>query len=93
MTTKRKLIRAKDKQIKADIENKTMIFDLLPEHCLVCEKPFDRKDKAQVQSWYVVAKEKENIVRLYCPECWALAKAVVEKAATTKENNVEKQEE
>ena len=46
------------------------MFDKLPNHCLVCLTPYDKKDKKMVTTWNVVVREKEKIVRLYCPECW-----------------------
>ena len=63
---------------KPEVEQKMMMFDQLPDHCLSCLKDFDKKDKAQVMSWSVVVREKENIVRLYCPACWQKAIDVVE---------------
>ena len=63
---------------KPDIEQKMMMFDQLPDHCLSCLKGFDKKDKAQVMSWSVVVREKEKVVRLYCPDCWKKAIDVVE---------------
>ena len=35
-------------------------------------------NKEQVQSWFVVVKNEENKVRLYCPDCWQKAKDLVE---------------
>jgi len=31
-----------------------------------------------VMSWSVVVKEEEGVVRLYCPECWDKAVAIME---------------
>ena len=36
-------------------------------------KPYDKTDKDMVTTWSVVVREKEKIVRLYCPECWEFA--------------------
>ncbi len=63
---------------KPEVEQKMMMFDQLPDQCLSCLKDFDKKDKAMVMSWSVVVREKENIVRLYCPDCWQKAVDVVE---------------
>ena len=63
---------------KPEIEQKMMMFDQLPDHCLSCQKDFDKKDKSQVMTWSVVVREKENKVRLYCPDCWKKAIDVVE---------------
>ena len=50
-----------------------MQFDKLPNQCSACTKPYDKKDKQMAMTWNVVVREKENIVRLYCPDCWQLA--------------------
>ena len=63
---------------KPEIEQKMFMFDQLPDHCLSCQKDFDKKDKSQVMSWSVVVREKEKVVRLYCPDCWGKAIDVVE---------------
>ena len=63
---------------KPEFEQKMGMFDQLPDHCLSCLKDFDKKDKAMVTSWSVVVREKEGIVRLYCPDCWKKAIDVVE---------------
>jgi ribosomal protein L44E len=63
---------------KPEVEQKMMMFDQLPDECLSCLKPFDKKDKSMVMSWSVVVREKEKVVRLYCPDCWQKAIDVVE---------------
>ena len=60
----------KHKKFEKDLQEKLGLFDKLPDACDACEKTFDKKDKSMVQSWNVVVREKEGIVRLYCPECW-----------------------
>lgn len=66
------------KNKQKDLKQKLNMFDRLPDHCLTCQKPFDRKNKQQVQSWFVVVKNAENKVSLYCPECWHKATKLVE---------------
>jgi len=72
----RKQRRVRDKQIKkskekkTDLEQKMGLFDLMPEDCFLCHKDFDKKNKEMVQSWNVVVREKEQSVKIYCPECW-----------------------
>ena len=68
----------KSKKKKTELEQKLGLFDLLPEECMVCMKPFDKKSKEQVQSWNVVVREKEKLVRVYCPTCWGKAKQLIE---------------
>ena len=58
------------KEGETDLSEKISLFGLLPDDCSYCEKPFDKKDKEMVKSWSVVVREKEEIVRLYCPTCW-----------------------
>jgi len=70
----RKQRRAAAKQAKKggneDMIEKVALFGKLGNECLVCNKPFDKKDKEMVMSWNVVVREKEDMVNLYCPECW-----------------------
>ena len=53
-----------------ELAEKISLFGKMPDHCMVCESPFNKKDKKQVMTWNVVVREKENRVNLYCPECW-----------------------
>ena len=68
----------KSKKQKTELEQKLGLFDLLPEECMVCAEPFDRKNKEQVKTWSVVVREKESVVRVYCPSCWAKAKEIID---------------
>ena len=66
--------RAAAKQAKKDgneeVAEKVALFGKLGDECLICNKPFDKKDKEMVMSWNVVVREKEEKVNLYCPDCW-----------------------
>ena len=68
----------RSKKQKTELEQKLGLFDLLPEECMVCAEPFDRRNKEQVKTWNVVVREKEGIVRVYCPSCWAKAKEIID---------------
>ena len=57
---------------------KISLFNKLEDQCLTCEKPFDKTDKEMVQSWYVIVKEEEKVVRMYCPPCFERARKIVE---------------
>ena len=74
--------RAAEKQAKKngnpELEEKITLFGKLPDECMVCEKPFDKKDKKMVQEWNVVVNQKQEQVRLYCPPCWDQAVRLVE---------------
>ena len=54
-----------------DVAEKVALFGELEDECLVCSKPFDKKDREMVMSWNVVVREVEEKVNLYCPECWS----------------------
>ena len=80
----RKQRRAAEKQMKKDgteeVAEKVALFGKLEDECLVCAKPFDKKNKEMVMSWNVVVREKEGKVNLYCPTCWERAQSVIEQA-------------
>ena len=63
-----------------EASEKVALFSKLEDECLVCEEPFDKKDKEMVMSWSVVVREKEGKVNLYCPTCWGKAQSVIEEA-------------
>jgi len=70
--------RRKQKLVEKELQQKMGMFDKLPDACDACKKEFDKKDKSMVQSWNVVIREAEGVVRLYCPECWAMATKLIE---------------
>ena len=77
---KRKMARkAMKKQKKAEkqMSKKLMMCDMLEDACAACDKPFDKKSKEHATTWNVVVREKEKVVRLYCPECWDKANKLI----------------
>jgi len=76
---KRRMKKLKEKQVQKDIKEKVGMFSKLEDLCLICQKPFDKQNKKMVQSWYVVVRETQGKVNLYCPECWNRANDMVEK--------------
>ena len=82
MSIERKMRRAQAKKSKKSAEKematKVALFGKLPDECLTCEAPFDKKDKEMVMSWNVVVKQEEDVVRLYCPTCWTKAAEIIE---------------
>ena len=72
---KKKLRRKHEKEAKKDLQEKVGLFNKLGEECLVCQKDFDKKNKEMVMSWSVIVKE--DLVRLYCPECWNRANKLI----------------
>jgi|TARA_R110000824_G_scaffold17084_1_gene69858 DNA repair exonuclease SbcCD ATPase subunit len=73
----RRIRKMKKKQADRELKEKMNMFSQLEDSCLVCEKPFDKKNKEMVQSWYVVVRKEQNRVNLYCPECWGEARSIV----------------
>lgn len=74
MSLERKLKRAKLKQSKKKMQETLGLFDKIPDHCLACFAPYDKKNKEQVTSWSVVVRNNEKRVNLYCPDCWNKAR-------------------
>ena len=61
-----------------DLANKVALFGKMPDECLTCLEPFDKKNKEMVTTWNVVVHGPEEVVRLYCPECWDKANKIIE---------------
>jgi len=72
------MARKKAKSAEKEMKQKITMFDKLGEQCAMCEKPFDKKSREQVTTWNVVVREKEKVVRLYCPQCWGDAIKIME---------------
>ena len=64
-----------------ELESKIALFGKMPDECLTCEAPFDKQDKEMAMTWSVVVHGEEEVVRLYCPECWKKAKKITEEFA------------
>ena len=75
---RRAAAQAAKKDGNKELSEKIFLFAQTPDECSACIKPFDKTDKEMVQSWNVVVREKENIVRLYCPDCWSKAIEIME---------------
>jgi len=71
--------RAINKQVGSEAQekmaNQIEQFGKMPELCGICQKEFDRKNKEMVESWSVVVKQ--EVVRLFCPDCMNTAKEVL----------------
>ena len=71
---KRNKLIKKSKTKQSELNQKLGLFDLIPHDCMICHKDFDKTNKEMVKTWNIVVREKESIVRLYCPECWTKAR-------------------
>ena len=81
---KRKIARKKAKEAKKRMAEQINMFEHLGDECSACDKPYDKKSEEHVTTWNVVVREKEKIVRLYCPECWATAIDTINKVRAGK---------
>jgi len=73
--------RAQKKKMSKDeqkISDKIFQFNQMPDKCNTCQKPFDKQDKAMVQSWSVVVRDKKGTVSLFCPTCIDKTKTFIE---------------
>tara|TARA_R100000808_G_C2074349_1_gene100601 strand:- start:320 stop:610 length:291 start_codon:yes stop_codon:yes gene_type:complete len=88
---RRQQAKEKKKLAEKEMATKVAMFGNLGEACLICDKEFDKTDKEMVSSWYVVVREQENKVNLYCPPCWESAlqniKEIQEAIAEDKNDN------
>ena len=75
---RRTAVKQAKKDNNEELADKIALFGKLPDYCLTCEKPFDKENKEMVMSWSVVVHGAEEIVRLYCPECWDKAVKITE---------------
>ena len=57
------------------MKQKVGMFEKLPDACDACKKDFDKKNKEMIESWSVVVKQ--EVVRLFCPDCMNTAKEVL----------------
>ena len=79
------MARKRAKRLKKDMKDQLLMFDKLPDNCLACEKEFDKKSKEHAMTWSVVVREEEKVVRLYCPECWGMAKNLIKQVQENEE--------
>ena len=73
----------KAKKSDTDMSEKVALFGHLPDQCMVCSEPFDKKDREMVSTWHVAVREAEGKVNLYCPPCWSKAIELVESMQDT----------
>ncbi len=71
---------------------KLMMFDMLDDECAACATPFDKKSKEHAETWSVIVREQEKVVRLYCPDCWGKAQALIKQVEGEDGKNNERSE-
>ena len=75
---RRKMSKEAKKDGNQELAAKVALFGKIPDECLTCTEPFDKTDRGMVMSWNVVVHGPEEVVRLYCPDCWGKAKKITE---------------
>jgi hypothetical protein len=74
---KKKKDKAQAQRQQEQIVKQMNMFDRLPEACDACRKEFPKTREAHM-SWRVTVRNKEQTVRLFCPECIDKTKELVE---------------
>ena len=74
---KKKKDKAQAQQQQDKLKKQMNMFDRLPETCSACVKVFPKTREAHM-SWRVTVRNKEQQVRLFCPDCLDKAKQLVE---------------
>lgn len=59
----------KRKKLEQKMAKAAALILSIPDKCIVCETPFDKKDKAMAMTWFVEVYNEEKRVDLYCPKC------------------------
>ena len=79
---RRALKKKKVSEEEKKLSDKIFLFEKLPDKCNACMAPFDKTNKAMVQSWSVVIRNKNERVTLFCPECIDKMKTYMEEKAS-----------
>ena len=74
---KKKQTQKKIQQAQTALKNQMNMFQRLPKTCSACDKPFPKTREAHM-TWRVVVRNKEKLVRLFCPECQGKVKKALE---------------
>ena len=74
---KRKYARKQTRRAKKEMKQQLTMFDKIGTECAACQEPFDKKSKEHAKTWKVVVREDEEVVRLYCPQCWDKANKII----------------
>ena len=74
---KKKKDKAQAQHLQEQLAKQMNMFDRLPESCDACGKEFPKTREAHM-SWRVTVRNKEQTVRLFCPDCINKTKELVE---------------
>ncbi len=57
------------KQAEDNLVRQVAMFDLRPDACTICSKPFDKNSRDMAMTWRVIVSEQKKKVTLICPDC------------------------
>ncbi len=81
--TRRAMSKEMGEDATENLSQKISQFGKLPSQCSACKEPFDKQNRDMLASWSVVVKQ--EVVRLFCPECIKKAQEVIENVESTKD--------
>ena len=70
---KAKGLKQKSEEAQKKLQKRINLFEKLPEQCSACNQTFP-KTKESHMTWKVVVRAKNEMVRLFCPDCQNKAK-------------------
>ena len=85
---KKKKEKAQAQQQQEQLKKQMNMFDRLPEACNTCGEAFPKTREAHM-SWRVTVRNKEQQVRLFCPQCLEAASEFVEEQNATQQETEE----
>lgn len=59
----------KKKQLENRMAQQASLILKIPDKCVRCGEPFDKKNKMMVMTWFVEVFNEQKRVDLYCPKC------------------------
>lgn len=77
---KKKKDKAQAQHLQEQLAKQMNMFDRLPEACSACGEDFPKTREAHM-SWRVIVRNKEQQVRLFCPDCLEKANSLAERLA------------
>ncbi len=75
---RRNIKKRKAKETQEKMTETIGLFGKLPDHCLACKTLYDKKNKKMASKWRVTVDTDAEEVKLYCPQCWAIAQQIIE---------------
>jgi hypothetical protein len=74
------------KQFTKELQKQLNAMGSMPDECLACKKPFDRKSKEHADTWKVVVRKQSQETHLYCPTCWDTAMKMIKEMEDQNDN-------